>query len=148
MNQIPNREFVVDYSTSQIKDAINGIMSKVDNAGFNLSKTSNELMGLFNFHVFKGDSIVGLISGDFSLSLQMIDENKTKILLSGVASPGNEYNPKKIVELQDYLLKMISDYLQGTFNPQAELQKNQGCFGVVVILVAITIGVTALSYWV
>lgn len=134
--EIPTREFTLDYPMPRLKESLVAINESVKNAGFRISKDGiNDIFNTISYHVFKGDSIVGLISGDFMISLQPIDEQKTKLIFTGQAAAGNQFNAQKIYEMQDYLMKLISKELTGTLDAQAELQNNAGCLTVVVVFI-------------
>lgn len=139
-NNIPAREFVLDYSLEEIKAAIETVITTVHNAGFTLT-SKNDLLHSYNIRIDKvGDS------GSMVIDLLKLEEKKTRLTIASVAnisisghtdsSSGYDKAPSVVAERQDYFLQLLTDVLLGKLDVNAELEKNKGCLGIAIILLA------------
>lgn len=134
-SDVPTREFTIPYPISDVKSAIirtSGVHNRMQL--LYSSKDSNELLGMYKYTALIGELATGLSNGTIWLNLQEVG-GQTKIVVTGVVSGNNVLGANKLAQHQDYILNLITQELQGTFNSQVELEKNSGCFGVVLIII-------------
>jgi|GEM_PF-4295620 len=138
-SDIPNREFTIPYAISRVKEAIVRTSGVHNGSPLLYSSTdSNDMLGMYKYTALIGELATGLSNGTIWINLQE-SESQTKITVSGVVSGNNALGANKLAQLQDYVLKLITQELQGTFDSQAELEKNSGCLGIVVLIIVSSI---------
>ncbi len=132
---IPSREFTVDYPIADIKAAILTTSGTHNNPQLRYSPgDSNEILGVYKYTVLTGNAASGFGNGTVWLSIHDKGE-KTKITITGIVSGSATLGNEKLAEVQDYILKLISQELKGTYTPILELKKNKGFVRTIVVII-------------
>lgn len=137
---IPKHESTIDFEIKKVKEAISKFAEINTGSDFTL-KESNDIFGSYVFSVFKKNSWNGFSTGNMNITLNELEEAKTKIKVETFNTSQDHYvNVRDLTEAQTDFLSALAKILSGDFTPtQIRVQEGTGCLGIILALITSTI---------
>lgn len=116
---IPKHESVIDFSPEEVKSSIVKFSEINLGSDFYL-KEKNDIFGNYVFTIFKNNSWNGLSSGSMHITVNSVDDTKTKITVETLNTGNDQYvNVRDLTESQNDFLRSLSNILSGNEDVQS-----------------------------
>jgi hypothetical protein len=127
---IPKHESAIDFDINKVKEAILKFNEVNKDSDF-LLKEKNDIFGSYVFSIFKHNSWNGFSSGSLHVTLNSIDENKTRITVETLNNGKAEYvNIRDLTDTQNHFLNALANILTGNLESSSiQVPKGNGCLG-------------------
>ena len=143
---IPKHESIIDFEASKVKEAIKKFLEINLGSDFR-EKSSNDIFGNYVISIFKNNSWNGFSTGNMHITVQELENKKTKIIVETQNIGKDQYvNDRDLAEAQSQFLNSLANILSGNTTPEAVVvPKGQGCLGVFLLLLCM--GSLSFYYW-
>ncbi len=142
---IPKHESIVEFEIQKVKQAIAEFAEIHEGTDFRL-KDRNDIFGSYVFTIFKNNSWNGFSTGNLNITLNEIENKKTKIIVETLNTGKNHYvNIRDLSQAQSDFLQSLAKILSGDFTSQSvKIEQGKGCLGMMLFLISISLVVTYL----
>lgn len=137
---IPKHESTIEFEIKKVKEAVLKF-AEINTATDFTIKEKNDIFGSYVFSIFKKNSWNGFSSGTMNITLNELENNKTKISVETFNTSQNHYvNVRDLTQAQSDFLQSMSKILSGDFTPQLiKVEQGTGCLGLLALLITSTI---------
>ena len=142
---IPKHESIVEFEIQKVKQAIAEFAEIHEGTDFRL-KDRNDIFGSYVFTIFKNNSWNGFSTGNLNITLNEIENKKTKIIVETLNTGKNHYvNIRDLSQAQSDFLQSLAKILSGDFTSQSvKIEQGKGCLCMMLFLISISLVVTYL----
>lgn len=139
---IPKHESIVEFEIQKVKQAIAEFAEIHEGTDFRL-KDRNDIFGSYVFTIFKNNSWNGFSTGNLNITLNEIENKKTKIIVETLNTGKNHYvNIRDLSQAQSDFLLSLAKILSGDYSKDSvRIEQGKGCLGIIIFVVSLSVSI-------